>query len=374
MRNFTKHLCLALALVCVLACFAGVTPKAKAADSDYETYRLKVENLLYPSHYYDNVEMSNTPIQHTFIKIASLYPGAAIDNSNNSALCSKPYKFMQLYDNWVANGKNGSVVIPCCVVDLALGGDPVEIAGFGMTLRSHMDCQPLHIQIQVATDAAATNWVTVYDEDDIQWDVISKRWYFDPIDAYQVRILALDIDDVNIEEEGDYYDPIKGDETRFTFAEVDVYTRKEGASTGSQTATQPATQGSTRPSGGINLGGLGGATQPATQAPTGSVTTEPTGTAPTEPTVDPSAPTETVDPSAPTDATEPEATVEATEPEATTAETEPEVTTAATEPETDTSNTDNGAEEKPNLGLIIGIAAVVVAGVVIFVIIKKKRA
>ena len=395
---------------------------------------MKAENLIYPSHYYSTEEMTDTPIKHTFIKIANLYPVAAVDNSNKSALCSKPYKFAQLYDNWVANGKSGDLVIPCCVIDIALGGEPVEIAAAGMTLRQHFDCQPIHMKIQVATDAAATNWVTVYDATNIVWDSLSKRWSFDPIEAYQVRFIALDIGDVNIKEEGDYYDPIKGDETRFTYAEVDVYTLKSDAgsdtttptqkpTSGSQTpATRPVIQTPTRPVTGQTTTPTQAPTrapsptatqaptkaptqaatqaptkapsqtatqapsqtatqapsQTATQAPTTNVTTTEPTVAPTEPVVDPSAPTvePTVEPSAPVETVDPsvptEEPTEAPTEEATVAPTEEATEPVATEP---IDETDGEVEPKGFPWVIVAVAGAVVvaAGAVAAVIIIKKK-
>jgi len=413
MKKTVKFLCIALVLICCISFFSNCIPAVKAADSDYEAYRLKVNNLLYPSHYYSTVEMTDTPTEHTFVKVASLYPGAAVDNSNKSALCSKPYKFNELYDNYVKNGSTGRVVIPCCVIDLALGGDPVEIAGFGMTLRSHFDCLPIHLKIQVATDAAATNWVTAYDAQNITWQSISNRWYFDPIDAYQVRVIALDIDEVNLSEEGDYYDPILGDETRFTYAEVDVFTLKEGSDTGdtpsattkptspnivtptrpnivtptrpvtttatqaptkapTQPATQAPTKAPTQPATQAPTAGGQTVTQPATKAPTQPATQAPTAAtaAPTSPsdTVAPTEPTGTVDPIAPTD----EPTVAPTD-EPTAAP-----TVEATEPQATTPTDDNGGAEEPKdfpwiIVVIIAAAAVAAGGAVFFIIKKKKQ-
>ncbi|MBQ7817273.1 MAG: hypothetical protein IJ388_00550 [Oscillospiraceae bacterium] len=373
--------------------------------------------MLYPNNYYTNVKMTGEPVENTIIKVQSLYPKAAIDNNNGSELCSYPVKFNELYDNYIANGSTGNVKIPCCVIDLALGGDPVEIAAFGMTLRKYFDCLPLHIKIQVATDAAATNWVTVYEQDDVQWVDLITRWTFDPIDAYQVRFLALDLDEVDtLQEDSEYFGALLGDETRFCYAEVDVYTLNEGGSTsggsttkpttgGSQAPTRPGIQAPTRPGQSATQAPTQKPTQATTQAPTQTPTQKPTTqdatqsptqaptqapttnagqtttvaptvaptenpSAPTvEPTVDPSAPT--VDPSAPTETTP----VEPTEGEPTVTPTEGEPTQAPTT-EATAPTTDNGEEEKPNNSWIIIVAIVAVAAVVggaVFFIIKKKR-
>ncbi len=423
MRKTTKLLCMVLALACVLAFFAVCAPTAQAADSDYEAIRLKSANMLYPSHYYENAECTGVPVQHTFIKVPSGYPSFACDNNNNSGLTSKPIKFNDLLDN-------GGSYVPTCVIDLALGGEAVKIAGFGLTLRSHFDCEPLHIKIQVSTDAAGTQWNTVFEKKNIQWDSITSRWYFDETDAYMVRLLVLDLDEVDLAAEGDYYDKIEGDQTRFAYSEVDVYVKTgEGGNGGSSSGNTPKpttpTQTTTRP-GGIQLPGQNttkpvttqpaatqpaatqpstkapttpAATQPSTKAPTTPAATQPSTKAPTTPvatqpgtqapttattvvteptgTVDPSAPTEptgtvdpsapTVDPSAPTD----EPTVAPTD--------EPTVapTVEATEPEATTPTTDTGAEETSDNSWIIIVAivaAAVIAGGAIYFIIKKKKA
>ena len=437
MNNLVKRLCLILALATLILCIANAVPSAKAAgsdsdsDSDYEAFRLKSEHMLYPSHYYSTVEMTDIPKEHTFIKIASGYPDFGCDNRNNSALCSKPYKFSELYDYYVANGSTGKVVIPCCVLDLALGGDPVEVAGFGMTLRSHFDCRPIHLKIQVATDADAKNWITVYDATNIEWESISKRWYFDPVNAYQIRVVALDIDEVDKAEEGDYYDPIQGDETRFTYAEVDVYTLRQGDTTTPTTPSKnptASTESATRPAFNFPAATTKPTTPAATTKPTTAATAKPTTpaatTAPTTPiaTVAPTTPIATVNPTTvvtepvateaatvvttpsetlPVDTTEPTvdavidpdaSTEETVDPSAPTEEivepstpteavpTEPEVTEGAvpeaSEPLATVPSTDTTVEEKPDNTAIIIVAVVAAAAVIggaVFFIIKKKK-
>ena len=404
MKRFPKLLVTLILLAMVIGIFAAVP----VAAADYTAVRLRPTQLTIG--YYSNTACTGEIIKNAGPDNYIHEVGCIIDNDNNSAFWSKPYKFKDFKDE-------GGSKVPVVLIDVANGGDPVKIAGYDMRLRSHYDCMPYHFELQVTTSATSDNWTTVIEKKDLQWDTINLRFEFPEVTVYKVRILFYDIGEADVAND-DMYGGLKGDETRFTLAEIDLLQKAEGGSEGGSNgggSTTKPTQGSTRPTGGINLGGFGGATQPATpaptdptqgatqkpttqattqpatgntgatqpatQAPTTNVTTtEPTGVAPTEPTVDPSAPTETVDPSAPTDATEPEATVDATEPEATTGATEPEATTAATEPETDadtdTSTTDNGGEEGDSITtyIIIAIAAAaVIAGAAIFFIIKKKK-
>lgn len=412
MKKTTKFLCTILMLAIVMAFFAVSVPAAQADEVAYQAYKLKPENLLYPSHYYENADCTGIPVKHTFIKIPSGYPSFGCDNNKNSGLTSKPIKFNDLVDN-------GGSKVPTCVIDLALGGEPIKVLGFGMTLRSHFDCEPLHVKIQVSSDAAGTQWTTVYEEDDIKWESLTKRWFFaQEVDAYMIRLLVLDLDEVNLAQEGTYYDPIQGDETRFAYSEVYVLTKRtedtsnSGSSSGSTSSTRPTSPSSsgstttgTRPAFTIPVSGGQTATtaptqaatqaptqaatqaptQAATQAPTQGATTAPTQpatqgatTAPTDATSAPTEPVGTVDPTT-TETVEPNAPAETT-PEATEPTNEPtvEATVAPTTGETTDTNTDNGAQDAPrdnSLIIIIAIAAAaVIAGVVVFVIIKKKKA
>ena len=416
MKKTTKFLCTILMLAIVMAFFAVSVPAAQADEIAYQAYKLKPENLLYPSHYYENADCTGIPVKHTFIKIPSGYPSFGCDNNKNSGLTSKPIKFNDLVDN-------GGSKVPTCVIDLALGGEPIKVLGFGMTLRSHFDCEPLHVKIQVSSNAAGTQWTTVYEEDDIKWESLTKRWFFaQEVDAYMIRLLVLDLDEVNLAQEGTYYDPIQGDETRFAYSEVYVLTKRtedtsnSGSSSGSTSSTRPTSPSSsgstttgTRPAFTIPVSGGQTATtaptqaptqaatkaptqaatqaptQAATQAPTQGATTAPTqpatqgtSTAPTDATSAPTEPVGTVDPTT-TETVEPNAPAETT-PEVTEPTNEPtvEATVAPTTGETTDTNTDNGAQDAPkdnSLIIIIAIAAAaVIAGVVVFVIIKKKKA
>ena len=110
-----------------------------------------------------------------------------------------------------------------------------------------------------------------------------------------VPCCVLDLDEVDIEAEGTYYDEILGDETRFAYSEIDVYTLE-----GEAEPTDPTT--------------------PSTSNPTEPQTTEPP---------------KTTDPSTETDPTTETNPVETDPVETDPKETEPEATNKPTEAPSD---------------------------------------
>ncbi len=421
MKRFPKLIVTLLLLAMVIGIFAAMPV---AAASDYQVYRIKSAQITVG--YYPDLSMTGEPVKNSANPIYTKEVACLIDNDNNSAFWSTPFKFKDFKDQ-------GGTKVPVVLIDVANGGEGVAISAYDMRLRSYFDCMPLHFELQATTSAGSDNWTTLVKKSGLTWDSISQRFEFPETTVYKVRILFYDIGDANISDDSGMYETLLGDETRFSLAEIDLLQKKEGDSTGNtgttpkpttpggqgttrpgilfptkpvggQTTTQPATKAPTQPATKAptqpatqaptkapgtqtTTPATKAPTQPATQAPTkapGTQTTTPVATqpgtvAPTEPTgtVDPSAPTEptgTVDPSAPT---EPTGTVDPSAPTDEPTE-EPTVapTVEATEPEATTPATDNGTEEQPdNTWIIIVaiVAAAAIAGGAIFFIIKKKK-
>ncbi len=419
MKRFPKLLVTLLVLAMVFSIFAAIP----VAAASYEAVRIKTAHLTVG--HYNGLSMDGEIIKHSANTDYNHEIGCMIDNDNKGAYWSKPYKFSDLKDN-------GGQIVPVVLIDVAAAnnGQGATVSAFEMRLRSALDCYVLHCELQGTLSADSTTWVTLADAkiSEDSWGAEPKqRVEFEEKTIYKFRLLVYDIGEADIAAD-DYkdYQVCKGDETRFTLAEIDLLVKVEDSGNGGTTpkpttpnqtttrpggiqlpgqnttkpvttqpaatqpaATQPSTKAPTTPAAtqpgtkapttpaatqpGTKAPTTPVATQPGTQAPTTATTvvTEPTGTvdpsAPTEPTgtVDPSAPT--MDPSAPTD----EPTVAPTD--------EPTVapTVEATEPEATTPTTDTGAEETPdNTWIIIVaiVAAALIAGGAIFFIIKKKKA
>ena len=304
-------------------------------------------------------------------KAEALLPLCMIDNDLENSFWSKPIKFVDLYDE-------GGTWIPAIEVNLTRDGKPAENVGaFKYWVRDLFDCLLTHFAIQVATDAAKTQWETVYEEGgngvDAVWDDYPMTFYFDPVTAYAIRIIAFNIDEPNYTGDAGLYDSLEGDDTRLCCSELRILIYN-----GSENPTEPE---ATEPK----------ATEPKATEPNATETTEdPNATEPTEdpnatePTEDPNATEPTEDPNAsePTEdpnATEPTEDPNATEPTEDPNASEPEATKPAndeTQAPTDAPATNNDAKEEPkgNAGLIIGIiAGVLVIAAVVFFVIKKKK-
>ena len=309
-------------------------------------------------------------------KAEALLPLCMIDNDLENSFWSKPIKFVDLYDE-------EGTWIPAIEVNLTRDGKPAENVGaFKYWVRDMFDCLLTHFAIQVATDAAKTQWVTVYEEGgngvDAVWDDYPMTFYFDPVTAYAIRIIAFNIDEPNYTGDRGLYDTLEGDDTRLCCSELRILIYNGSENPTEPEATEPK---ATEPK----------ATEPKATDPNATEPTEdPNATEPTEdpnatePTEDPNATEPTEDPNAtePTEdpnATEPTEDPNATEPTEDPNATEPEATGPAndeTQAPTDAPATNNDAKEEPksNAGLIIGIiAGVLVIAAVVFFVIKKKK-
>ncbi len=297
-----------------------------------------------------------------------LLPLCMIDNDLENSFWSKPIKFVDLYDE-------GGTWIPAIEVNLTRDGKPAEnVAAFKYWVRDMFDCLLTHFAIQVATDAAKTQWETVYEEGgngvDAVWDDYPMTFYFDPVTAYAIRIIAFNIDEPNYTGDAGLYDSLEGDDTRLCCSELRILIYNGSENPTEPEATEPK---ATEPK----------ATEPKATEPeaTNPEATNPEASDPEASDPEASDP-EASDPEASDpEASDPEATEpEATEPEATEPEaTEPEATEPAneeTQAPTDAPATNNDAKEEPksNAGLIIGIiAGVLVIAAVVFFVIKKKK-
>ena len=293
-----------------------------------------------------------------------------IDKSIGNAMWSKPINFTDL------KGEGGTW-IPAILVHLDIDGQPTKnVAAFKYWLRDMYDCWITEFEIQVATDAAKTNWKTVYEAEDYIWEEPQVTFYFDPVDAYAIRFLAYQIDAPDYIGDAGLYQTLEGDDTRFCCAELEVQVYV-GSDEPKPTDPQPTDPKPTDPK--------PTDPQPTDPKPTDPAATDPAVTDPAE--TDPNAtdPAETdpaeTDPAetdpAETDPaeTDPVETdpVETDPKETDPKETEPEATNKPTEAPSDNKD----AKEEPkknNTGLIIGLVAavLVVAGAAVLIIKKKK--
>ena len=281
-----------------------------------------------------------------------------IDNDLENSFWSKPINFVDLYDE-------GGTWVPAIEVNLTRDGKPAEnVAAFKYWVRDAFDCLLTHFAIQIATDAAKTQWKTVYEEggngEEAAWEDYPATYYFEPVTAYAIRILAYNISEPNYTGDAGLYDSLEGDDTRLCCSELKILVYN-GNGSGTPPTTPPTTPPNTPP-----------ATDPAVTDPaeTDPAATDPAVTDPAE--TDPNAtdPAET-DP-AETDPAETDP-VETDPAETDPKETEPEATNKPTEAPSDNKD----AKEEPkknNTGLIIGIVAavLVVAGAAVLIIKKKK--
>ena len=361
MRKIVKILSVLLCLVICVGLFASVT---SAADA-YKKVAIKSAQLTVG--HYTNAELTGSLVRHCANPNYDYEVTCLIDKDKASAYWSKPYKFDDLKD-----GVNETNLVPAILINLTTDGKPTNVAAFEAYLRSYLDCQPLHVEIQVATDPEGTNWVSVFEQDDIKW---SKRWIrFDFPDgnvaAYQLRFLVYDISDANTAKEDGYggYQVPLGDETRFALAEIALYDLPEGSTP--PPATEPPTQKPTDP---VTTDPNAPTDDPAATDPS-APTDDPAVTDPSAPTddpvaTDPSTPTddpETTDPTKPTDAPKPTDPVEKpSDPSETTAD--PKHTTDGSDVPSD----EPGGMNPIVIVLIVVVALAAVAGVIL--VIKKKK-
>lgn len=358
-----------LRLVSVLICLTLAISLLPSVSAAPKYSKIKLTTSMLQVGKYTNTDLTGEIVNISANPNYEQEITCLIDKGLRGGYWSKAIKYKDLKDN-------GGSTVPVILLDMTNDGQPTNVAAVELSLRHYFDCAPLHIEVQIATDTAGTNWVSVLEQDDILWMSQTIRFDFAAgnVAAYKLRILFYDIDEPNIEMDNGTYETLAGDETRFTLAEIALYNLPEG--------TTPET---TAPS-----------TQPSTQKPTDPVATEDPKTTDPTATEDPNAPTEapettdpeaTEDPNAPVDPTDDpvvgptEEPTEAPTVAPTDAPKDEEPTNAPENNETQAptnapaaENNDAAEESKGGAGLIIGIvAAVIVLGVVAFVIIKKKK-
>lgn len=376
--------------IVVIALFVGMFSTVTFADAaKFKEVNLNVSQL--QVGYYNNTELTGDLIIHCANSDVTKETKNLVDNKSYPYYWSKPYNFNDLKDY-------GGNIVPAILIDVANGGEGVAICGYEMNLRDYGDCQIYHYELQ-ATLSPNGAWQKIYEDSGISWDTNEYHAEFDEVTVYKVRILFYDIGDADVAKDTAYGTLASGT-TRFSLSEINLLAKRNTTST-TEPSTEAPTEGSNRPGGIVLPGGNTGATQAPTETPTEAPTQAPTAAptqaptaAPTEaptqaPTAAPTeaptqAPTEPEDPiaTAPTDATtEPttEPTAAPTEP-ATVSPSSTITTVPATAPATDPAltgpNGGNGGEETTDYTtyVIIGVAAaIVVLGVSVFFILKKKR-
>ena len=355
----TVLLCLALAIS--LLASVSVAASAKPTKIPLSSSQLEVGK-------YTNTDLTGEIVNISANPNYEVERGCLIDKGLNGGYWSKALKFNELKDN-------GGSTVPVIMFNLEKDGKPTDVGMVELSIRNYFDCMPLHFEVQVLTEANGTTWTSVFEQDDIEWMSQTKKFEFPAgnVAAYKLRVLFYDIGEPNIEEDTGTYETLAGDETRFSLAEIALYTLPEGST--------PSTQPTTKPTEATNKPTEPKATEPKATEPeaTEPKVTEPEATEPEATEPEATEPEVTEPEATEPEATEPEATEpETTEPEATEPEaTEPEETEPeATQAPTDAPATNNDTKEEPkgNAGLIIGIvAAVVVIGAVVFFVIKKKK-
>ncbi len=395
MKRFPKL----LAALLIIALFVGVCSTVSLA-ADLKEVRLTVDQL--KVGYYNNTDLTGDIVLHCANSDVTKETKNLVDNKSYPYYWSKPYVF----DDLKAFG--GSKV-PAILIDVANGGEGVNISGYEMFLREYLDCIPYSFEIQATTSANSNQWIKIFEDTDTapDWNEDEYHCEFNEVTVYKVRILFYDIGEADVANDtADAYVPLPTNTTRLSLSEINLLTKREATTTPTQAPTQAPTEMATRP-------GIAIPTVAPTQAPTAAPTQVPTA-APTEaPTVAPTqaptaasteaptaaptqAPTEaptaaptqeaTVAPTTPTTPTETtpvETTTpaDATEPTVapTEAPTEPAVITTvpATAPASAPSTNIGAGEEPDNTATIIIIVAIVagaaIAGGSVFFILKKKR-
>ena len=363
MKKVAKLTSILICLAMAISLLASVTTAAPAKYT-----KLRISSSQVEVGMYTNTDLTGEIVNISANPNYEQEKTCLVDKGLKGGYWSKALKFNELKDN-------GGSTVPVIMFNLEKDGKPTDVGMVELSIRNYFDCMPLHFEVQVLTEANGTTWTSVFEQDDIEWMSQTKKFEFPAgnVAAYKLRVLFYDIGEPNIEEDTGTYETLAGDETRFSLAEIALYTLPEGST--------PSTQPTTKPTEATNKPTEPKATEPKATEPkaTEPEATEPEVTEPeaTEPEV--TEPEATEPEATEPEATEPEATEpEATEPEATEPEaTEPEETEPeATQAPTDAPATNNDAKEEPkgNAGLIIGIvAAVVVIGAVVFFVIKKKK-
>ena len=231
-------LCLALAI--------GMTASVTFAAGEYAEIKINSSQIMFGK--YDSLAMTGDVIWYDLGSTVNAERACLVDNKGNSAAWSKPFKYDDLKDN-------GGNIVPAFRVDLTKDGQPTNVARLDMQLRSYFDCFLTHFEIQVATDAAATKWVSVYEGKNVSWDSIMMSFTFDQVAAYQIRVVVYNLGDPSSND-----DALKGDETRFALSEIDLYSLVGGSSGGNGGSSSGGDSGSTGGNGGSSSGGDSGST------------------------------------------------------------------------------------------------------------------
>ena len=365
MKKFPKI----LAALLVLTLFVGICTTASFAASDLKEVRLTVDQL--KVGYYN--DLTGDIILHCANTDITKETRNLVDDKSNPFYWSKPYAF----DDLKAYG--GSKV-PAILIDVANGGEPVNICGFEMQLRDYLDCVPYWFEIQATTSANSTEWIKVFEDDNTVWDEDEYHCEFNEVTVCKVRVLFYDIGDADIAKDT-AYGTLPAGSTRFSLSEINLLTKREATTAPTEAPTQAPTAAPTRPVIIPTTAPTQAPTAAPTQAPTAAPTEAPTAApteAPTQAVTIPAteAPVETtpVETVPPVEATEPTvAPTEAPTEEIPTLITTVPATAPATAPEMNI-----GAGEKPNnTATILIVAGIVVAagiaGGAVFFIIKKKR-
>ena len=358
MKKIAKVSCL---LVCLVLLISVIPFNASAAPKGYEEYIFDWHEVT-GGVYKDGLNGSFDN-KYFECEIPEYVGIEMVDNDLEISFWSKPVKFADLKDQ-------GGTWVPAIYCNLTRDGQPAKnVGGFKYWLRDLYDCWPLHFEIQLATNEAQTQWVTVFEGNDFIWEDVSMSFTFEPMDAYALRFVCFDIDEPSYLGEAGEYDNLVGDDTRLCCSEIEVWLYTGSGSP----STQPPTQKPTDP-------------QPTDPKPTDPKPTDP---AETDPAVTDPAETDPAEPTDPAETDPAETDPVETDPvetdpvETDPVETDPKETDPKeTEPEatntpTEAPSANKDAKEEPkknNTGLIIGIVAavVVVAGAAVLIIKKKK--
>ena len=385
MKKFPKI----LAALLVLTLFGGICTTASFAAADLKEVRLTGDQL--KVGYYNNTNLTGDIILHCANSDITKETRNLVDDKSNPFYWSKPYAFDDLK-------AYGGTKVPAILIDVANGGEPVNICGFEMQLRAYLDCIPYWFEIQATTSANSDQWISVFEDDNTTWNQDDYHCEFNEATVYKVRILFYDIGDADIAKDT-AYGTLPSGSTRFSLSEINLLTKRNATTAPTEAPTQAPTAAPTQaPTAAPTAAPTQAPTAAPTQAPTAAPTAAPTQAPTAAPTAAPTQAPTAAPTAAPT-----QAPIAAPTQEATAApETEPSTPTtpAETAPPTDTSeptdvptepaiittvpatapasapNLDVGEGKKPDYTAIIisaiAAAAVIACGAVFFII-KKKR-
>ena len=345
MKKVAKLTSILICLAMAISLLASVTTAAPAKYT-----KLRISSSQMEVGMYTNTDLTGEIVNISANPNYEQEKTCLVDKGLKGGYWSKALKFKDLKDNGGSN-------VPVILFDMTQEGNPTNVAAVELSIRHYFDCMPLHIEVQAITEANGSNWVSVFEQDDILWMSQTIRFDFPGgnVAAYKLRVLFYDIAEPNIEDDTGAYETLAGDETRFTLAEIALYSLPEGST---PEATNPPTEKPTEPT-----------SKPTEPAETDPAVTDPAETDPavTDPAETDPAETDPAE-TDPAETDPAETDPKETDPK----ETEPEATNKPTEAPSD--NKDAKEEPKNNAGLIIGIvAAVVVIGAVVFIVIKKKK-